>query len=342
MAAARTSSASRSSTSKGGLAWTDAELAPVVLVAGAESLFAERAVDQMVAQARSADPQVEVTRWEAAGYDSGMLEMVASPSLFGESRLIVIGGVESTNDAFLTDALAYLEAPAEDVWVVLVHGGGVRGKKLLDAVRASGCPVIACDPIKKDAEKADFVSAEFKRGKRRIEPAAIRALVDAVGSDLRELAASCSQLIADTDGPVSEAMVAQYHGGRVEATGFRVADAAVAGNTGEAVALLRHALATGADPVPLVTALASKLRTLAKVAAMRGRGSDAAKTLGLAPWLVDKANRELNGWTPEGLATAITAVATADAEVKGASRDPVFAIERAVIVVSKSHGRARH
>ena len=34
-----------------------------------------------------------------------------------------------------------------------------------------------------------------------------------------------------------------YHGGKIEATGFRVADAAIAGNSGEALALLRHALA---------------------------------------------------------------------------------------------------
>ena len=100
------------------------------------------------------------------------------------------------------------------------------------------------------------------------------------------------------------------------------------------MALLRHALATGTDPVPLVAALAAKLRTLAKVAAARGRGLDPARDLGLAPWQVDRARRELTSWTPEGLAAAISAVAQADAEVKGAGRDPVFAVERAVLRVA--------
>ena len=100
--------------------------------------------------------------------------------------------------------------------------------------------------------------------------------------------------------------------------------------------LLRHALATGADPVPLVAALAAKLRVLAKVAATRGRGAVAARDLGIAPWLVERALRDLRRWTPEALAAAITAVAQADAEVKGGSRDPVFAVERAVIRVASA------
>ena len=122
----------------------------------------------------------------------------------------------------------------------------------------------------------------------------------------------------------------------MEATGFRVADAAAAGRAGEAVALLRHALATGSDPVPLVAALAIKLRTLAKVGAARGQGLDPVRDLGLASWQVDRARRELRAWTPESLAAAICAVAQADAEVKGASRDPVFAVERAVLRIAEA------
>ena len=163
--------------------------------------------------------------------------------------------------------------------------------------------------------------------------------MDAVGSDLRELAAACAQLVADTAGVVSEVVVERYYGGRIEASGFHVADAALEGDPGKAVALLRHALATGVDPVPLVAALAAKLRVLAKVAATRGRGQEAVRSLGLAPWQVDRALRELSRWTPEGLAGAISAVAQADAEVKGQSRDPQFAVERAVLRVAAAATR---
>ena len=322
---------SGSKTSAASAMWDTVELAPVVLVHGAEGLLVERAVQRLQHLARADNPEIEVTELEAATYSLGTLQVATSPSLFADSSLVIVRGAEATTDDFMSDIIAYLENPMQDAVVVVEHCGGQRGKKMLDALRTGGAPVAVCEPIKKDADKAAFAAAEFRRQKRRADAGAIRALVEAVGSDLRELAAACGQLVAYTTGTINEAVVAKYYGGRVEATGFRVADAAVAGNQTEAVALVRHALATGLDPVPIVAVLAMKLRTLAKVAAMRGRGSLTARDLGLAPWQVDRARKDLQNWTPEGLAAAITAVADADAEVKGGGRDPRFAVERAVL-----------
>ncbi len=317
------------------LGWDQAPLAPVVLVRGAESVLADRAVAHVRELAKSEDPHLEVTQLEAAAYEPGLLELAASPSLFGERRLLVVAAVEAAPDVFLDEAIAYLPTAPDDVTLVLRHGGGQRGKKLLDAVAAAGFPVVACDPVKKDADKVAFVQDELRRAHRRADAAAVRALVDAVGADLQELVAACAQLVADTSGTVTVEVVRRYHGGRVEATGFAVADAAVAGDAARALGLLRHAMATGLEPVVLVAALASKLRTLAKVGATRGAG--AAQDLGLPSWQVDKARRELGGWTPEGLAAAITAVAAADAEVKGEGRDKRYAVERAVLRITQAH-----
>lgn len=319
--------------------WDTVEPAPVVLVTGAEALLAERAVDRVIGRVREAQPDVEVTRLEGPGYQAGRLRVVASPSLFDEPRVVVIDDLHQAPDAAFEDVLEYVADPAPEVVLVLRHGGGVRGKKTLDQLKASRATVVTCEPVKRDADKLAFATSELRRAGRRAEPAALRALLEACGADLRELAAACQQLAADSTGVIGTDLVTRYYGGRVEATGFKVADAAAAGRAGEAVALLRHALATGSDPVPVVAALAAKLRTLAKVAAARGRGLDPTRDLGIAPWQVDRARRELVGWTPEGLAEAIAAVAQADAEVKGAGRDPVFAVERAVLrVASASRG----
>ena len=138
-----------------------------------------------------------------------------------------------------------------------------------------------------------------------------------------------------TNAGVEVDVVELWFGGRVEVTGFRVADAAVAGRAEQALALLRHAIATGVDPVPLVAAVAAKVRALAKVqTASRGPSAAVAAELGMAPWQVDRARRELKGWTDEGLGHAVRALAEADTEVKGAGRDPVFAVERAVLTVA--------
>jgi DNA polymerase-3 subunit delta len=317
--------------------------APVVLVVGGEDLLAERAVSAVVGAARAEDSELVVERLEAAGYESGRLQLLASPSLFGGGMVIVVAGVEAANDAFVTDAAAYVRAPATDVCVVLRHSGGPRARPLLEAARAAGAPEAACQPITKDEEKVDFVTAEFRRLGGKASPQAIRALVDAVGNDLRELASACSQLAEDVDGTgggrIEADDVELRFGGRVEVTGFRVADAAVAGQAEQALALLRHALATGADPVPLVAALAAKVRALAKVsAAGRGRSADLAQELGMAPWQVDRARRELSGWRESGLAVAVLALAEADAAVKGGGRDPVYAVERAVLTIAAARG----
>ncbi|MFV0287002.1 MAG: DNA polymerase III subunit delta, partial [Demequina sp.] len=111
--------------------------------------------------------------------------------------------------------------------------------------------------------------------------------------------------------------------------------AAIAGDVATALTLVRHALATGNDPVPLNAALAAKLRILAKVGAARGRRLDPTRDLGISPWQADRARRELQRWTADSLAQAIEAVATADAEIKGASRAPQFALERAVRTVAQ-------
>ncbi|UFU01759.1 DNA polymerase III subunit delta [Ruania suaedae] len=318
-----------------GPSWRDVPLAPVVLVRGGEGLLVDRAVARLGALVRERDPEAEVTVLEAGAYERGHLEVLTSPSLFGEHRHLVVEGAESASDAFIEDALAHVAAAGpdvDDVTLVIRHEKGVRGKKLLDAIAKAGYPVVTCEAIKRDGDKAEFAAAEFQAAGRRATPAAVQALVEALGSDLRELAAGCAQLIADTTGTITPDVVQRYHGGRVEATGFRVADAAVAGKQTEAITLVRHALETGVDPVPLVAVLAMKLRTLAKVAATRGRAS--AAELGLAPWQIDRARRDLQGWTPEGLARAITAVADADAQVKGEGRDARYAVERAVLTIA--------
>jgi DNA polymerase-3 subunit delta len=352
--------ASRSRTSGGArtlVAVDDLTRAPVVLVVGAEGLLADRAVAAAVAAVRREDPEATVETVDARSYEPGRLGQLASPSLFGGGTVIVAEGVEQAGDAFVADATGYVASPGDGAVLVLRHGGGQRAKALLDAARAAGAPEVACLPLTKDEEKVDFAVAEFRRAGRRASAAAVRALVDAVGSDLRELAASCAQLVAATtdappdgavdapvrgEGPhrIEADVVERYFGGRVEATGFRVADAAVAGRSDLALSLLRHALATGADPVPLVAALAAKVRALAKVsAAGRGRSADLAAQLGMAPWQVDRARRELSGWDEPGLAAAVRALAEADTAVKGGGRDPVYAVERAVLTVAGARAR---
>ncbi|MEV8266419.1 DNA polymerase III subunit delta [Microbacterium sp. NPDC076911] len=319
------------------VSWRAPQPAPIVLVAGPEDVCAERAIAGIRDQLRAQDASLEVSDVRADDYAAGTLLSLTSPSLFGEPRLVRVTGVEKCSDVFLSEAVSYLNMPQEGATVILRHtASSVRGKKLLDAVRAGtgGGIEIACPAIKRDSDRFDFAAGEFQAARRRIAPVALRALVSAFADDVTELAAACQQLIADVDGDITEQVVERYYGGRVETSAFTVADTAIAGRYGDALVSLRHALASGADPVPVVAAIASKLRTMARVAGNREPAKALAARLGLKDWQVDRARRDLTGWNETSLGMAIHAAARADAEVKGGSRDPVFALERLVTVIA--------
>lgn len=318
------------------LTWSQIRPASVVLVSGTERLLAERAIRQLRDTLKLEDPSLEVSDLEADGYAPGELVTVASPSLFAEPRLIRVANVEKCTDAFIAECLSYLEDPADDTYLVLRHAGGVRGKKLLDAIRGGlGAGIeVPCTELKRESDKLDFARDEFAVARKRISTGALRALVSAFSDDLAELAAACQQLIADAADEVSEATVEKYYSGRVETSAFAVADSSIAGRHGQALVLLRHALASGADPVPIVAAFAMKLRTMAKLSGARGSSGQLAQQFGLAPWQVDRAKRDLQGWGDAGLGRCIQAIAETDAAVKGAERDPIFALERMIRVVS--------
>jgi len=314
--------------------------APVVLVSGPEGFLADRAIRQLRDLLRAEDPNLEVSDIDASQYAPGELLTLASPSLFNEPRLIRVDSVEKCTDAFIIETIDYLERPVDDTYLVLRHASGVRGKRLLDAIRAGsgGGIEIACLELKKDTEKTEFAAAEFSSAGRRITPGALRTLVSAFSDDLAELASACQQLVADSSDEITEVTVERYYSGRVETSAFAVADAAIAGRFGEALVLLRHALASGADPVPIVAAFAAKLRTMAKVSGGSAPSGQLAQKFGLAPWQVDRARRDLQGWSDEGLGTAIEAIADADDQVKGRGRDPVYSLEKMLAVIAARGG----
>jgi len=306
----------------------------ITLLQGGESLLADRAISQVIAKYKGAT----VSTLEASELELGGITDALAPSLFGDSRVIVIKEIQDLAAELGEEITSYLEAEDESVELVLWHKGGVKGKALLEKIKKAKPTVIACDVIKKDSEKSDFIRSEFKRLGRTISTEAVQALIDALGSDLRELGGACSQLAVDvTAGKmIDETDVMKFQNGRIETTGFDVADAALDGRRDVALIALRNALATGTDPVLITSALAGSLRTLAKVSgASRGvKSFDLAGPLGLAPWQIDKARRQLSKWTPSTLAGAVVAVAQADADIKGAAVDPIHSLERAIIAIT--------
>ena len=232
------------------------------------------------------------------------------------------------------EALApFLSSPSDDVTVVLQHAGGAKGKTVLDVARSSGAKEIACSRLTRPEERLEFVRAEVRRAGGTITADGAAALLDAVGSDLRELASVSAQLVDDSGGRIDAQVVAAYHRGRAEVTGFAVADRAVVGDVPGALETLRWALALGVPHVVIADALADSARSVARVSAAGRRGSstyELAQRLGMPPWKVRRAQSQSRGWTEAGIRRALIVVAGLNADVKGVAVDPSYALERAI------------
>ncbi|MGK5533062.1 DNA polymerase III subunit delta [Streptomyces sp. URMC 129] len=311
-------------------------LGPVTLAVGQEDLLLDRAVRDVVAAARAADADTDVRDLAPGELQPGTLAEITSPSLFAERKVVIVRQAHDLSADTVKDVKAYLTAPVEDITLVLLHAGGAKGKGLLDAARKAGAREVACPKMTKPADRLAFVRAEFRAAGRGATPAACQALVDAIGSDLRELASACAQLAADVEGAVDEEVVARYYTGRAEASSFTVADRAVEGRTAEALEALRWALATGVAPVLVTSALAQGVRAIGKLASAPGgmRQADLARELGMPPWKIDRVRQQMRGWSADGVAVALRAVADADAAVKGGGDDPAYALEKAVVAIA--------
>jgi len=307
-------------------------VSPLHLILGDEELLVERAVSQVTAAVRTqaGSTDVPVDRMRAGEVEAGELAELLSPSLFADERVVVL---EAAGEAG-KEAVALIAATAADVplgtVLVVVHSGAGRAKALAGQLRELGAEVHTCAKITKATERADFVRAEFRRLKVRVDDACVTALLDAVGSDIRELAAACSQLVADTGGHVDAIAVRRYHSGKAEVKGFDVADKAVVGDVAGAVEALRWARLRGEPHVVLADALAEAIHTIARVRGKSGDPYRLAGELGMPPWRVQKAQKQARLWEQASVAVAVRLVAALNADVKGAAVDADYALEAAV------------
>ncbi|MET8878037.1 DNA polymerase III subunit delta [Nocardia sp. NPDC004604] len=316
-------------------------IAAVHLVLGDEELLVERAIAGITAQVREGAPDpdaVPVDRLRAGDASTAELAELLSPSLFAEDRVIVL---ESAADAG-KDAVAVITDaavdPPEGVVLVVLHSGGGRAKALAPALQKLGAQVHDCAKLTKASERVEFVRGEFRNAGVRVSGEVVQVMLEAVGSDLRELSAACSQLASDTGGKVDIAAVRRYYSGKAEISGFDVAELAVAGDRPGAMEALRWANDRGVPHVLLADALADSVHTIARVgSAGRGDPFKLAQQLGMPPWKVKKAQAQARGWNQASIGTALQVVATLNADVKGGAADADYALEHALTQILDLH-----
>ncbi|MGY4710499.1 DNA polymerase III subunit delta [Mycolicibacterium sp. CBM1] len=307
------------------------------LILGEEDLLVDRAVTAVLRTARlsAGNADVPVNRLRAGEVSVNELAELLSPSLFADERVVVLeAAAEAGKDAVELIASAAADLPPGTILVV-VHSGGGRAKALADRLKKLGAEVHPCAKIAKPAERADFVRAEFRAHKAKVDDDTVTALLDAVGSDIRELASACSQLVADTGGHVDAVAVRRYHSGKAEVTGFDIADKAVVGDVAGSAEALRWAMMRGVPHVLLADALAEAVHTIARVGPLSGDPYRLASEVGMPPWRIQKAQKQSRRWSRDKIATAVRLVATLNADVKGAAADADYVLEEAVRKVAQ-------
>lgn len=306
--------------------------APVNLIVGGDEFLAERRRIAITSQARraSGNPDLPVEMHKASEIEAPELWELLSPSLFADDRIIVISGIEAAGKETVQLIESAIQDPVDGVVLILLHKGGGRNAKLTSAWPKLGAVVHDAQELK-GRERLSYIDREFRSHRVRVPQDVCELILDVVGTDLRELAAAVSQLVADTDGNVDKPAVLRYYSGKAEVSGFEVADHAILGNVGQAVYLTRRALQLGVPAIRVVSALSAGVRDVAKVV---GAGHIAprrdAALYKMAPWKLEKTVRAARAWTPAMVSRAVQIVATLDAATKGESADPDFALETAV------------
>lgn len=323
----------------------------VLLIAGAgpgAEFLADRLRARAIAAVLAGEPECGVTTAAAGSLAAGEFLGLTSASLFSSATAVILTDLQDVAEAPGEELVAYAAEPSPDVALILVHAGGQKGKKVLDRLRAAD----TVTEVKVEAPKYERDYVGWVRGESRdvgapLDEAAATLLVQAVGQDLRALAGAVDQLAATREGAdggnasISVETVRTYFGGRADVRGYEIADAAIDGRFDVALERTRWAESAKVAAPIIVSALASGLRSLAKLADAEPRMSDVdvAKLVGAPPFKIRSLRQQLRGWNPEGLATALRAVAAADLDIKSGEADPAYAVERLVLQIYAARNR---
>lgn len=301
--------------------------APVYLITGDDELLLQRALERLLTEVRSAEPQLEVALVDAG--DATQLPELRTASLFGGVRCIVVRGAESLSGSLAAQVSAYLDTPDPTSTLVLVARGTGRIRSLAQRAAAVGQRIDLAAPkpwAKREWEA--LAEAELRRLGRSADPLAIRALLGHAGTDPATLASKCAQVAAATPlgaritvGDVER--VVEGHGNR---GCFAVADA-VAERTGfEALVALRGAIEAGEAPLAVLGAITFRLRQLLQVQA-----GASPKEVGISPGQHRRLKALAGRFRPGDLAWYHDRAARADLDLKGSDLPPDLVLELAVI-----------
>jgi DNA polymerase-3 subunit delta len=212
------------------------------------------------------------TEVDAAEWEGGELQDLATPSLFGEPRALLVTDCRNLSRDSMSELAAYLQAPDPEAPLLLACQVAERGKApaaLTKLIEPAG-EIRHVQVGRKELEP--WLVDRAKGAGVRLTPAAARALVEVVGHDAAELASSLDQLAAAFAGePITPAEVHRQFRGLGEQQTWDLCDRAFGKDLAGAMRSLRSLEESGDEALKVLGGIALRLRELIRVRALPDR-----------------------------------------------------------------------
>lgn len=301
-----------------------AQSAPVVLLWGDNSFLLRQAALEMFGETRP----VEV---DGRDWQPGATADLATPSLLGEARGLLITGAQDLPEPGLVEVALFAEHPAPGTRLVLTIQVGPRAKGPPRGVLKALGQLIEVRRIA--VERRDLPAwVRNRAGVRGISATAAgaAALVQTLGEDPALLDQALAQ-VADAhprEGLTPETVAAQFRGFG-DRYMWELCDAAFGGNVPGAVRVLAGLVEAGEEPLAILGAVAARLRDLIRVAAMPPRTppAEVARAVGLRfDWQARRYRDQARRYPPGSLEAIHERLVEADRAIKqGSPGDVVLA-----------------
>jgi DNA polymerase III subunit delta len=293
---------------------------PVYLLWGEDAFLLREAAFELLGELRPVEA-------DGADWQGGETADLATPSLFGERRALLVSNARALPEAGLRELGRYLEAPDPEAPLILLAVVGERAKApaaLAKLVKDAGT-VTEIKIQRKELPAWILRRAKAKELDLAADSAA--ALVETLGEEPGALEQALDQLASAFGGQrVTRETVSRQFRGLGEQHVWDLCDKAFARDLPGAMRSLRTLLDSGEAGLLILGSITARLRDVVRIKALPERMSqaDAARVAGLRfDWQVRRYREQAKRFSPEELAEIHEVIAWADRALKSGATDDV-------------------
>jgi len=310
--------------------WAKKKTRPVYYLCGEETAMKEAALKTLEAAFKPESFNFSVRDAETAEIDEALDEACTSPML-ADVRFVVLKRAEKLKKEPLKKLLAYLENPCHSATLVLLADWPREKTDPVPAALGDGCALADFAPMKPAEAVAHVNSALLARGVKA-DAAALELLVELLGTDSVTLDGETEKIALYMHGqdrffsPEDAMALAGFS--RVK-NPYELSNAIGGRRAAQAAEALNEMLASGAEPLALLSQLSRTVEKILKVKRLAGEGPAASYQAGLSPWQFGNALRDAAAWSDDKLIRSLRRCLEVEELLKSSSkRDPAILLRQ--------------